>query len=83
MHARKRYIYLIKRKKEAALYPQDENNQMLATMSFLESEELNHLESILPLYTLAVFRRLAAMEEEIVVQVQITKKYNNNCLKKI
>ena len=37
---------------------------MTSTMSFLENEELIHLESILPLYTLVVFRQLAAAEDE-------------------
>lgn len=63
MQARKRYIYLLRRKKELDAIAQEDLDKLAYTMSYLENEELNHLESILPLYTLAIFRRLAVTEE--------------------
>ena len=72
MQARKRYIYLLRRRKEEeALIADDmERDARDLEMSYIENEELNHLESILPLYTLVIFRQLATVEEEP-VQVQV------------
>ena len=72
MRARKRYIYLHRRRKEAAMRLQSGEeglSSVAQTSLYLEQEELVHLESILPLFTLAVFRRLAASEEEKALKV--------------
>jgi hypothetical protein len=73
MRARKRYIYLLHRRKEAALNAQNGEEPLSSiaqTALYLEHEELTHLESILPLFTLAVFRRLAVAKVEKTFKVQ-------------
>ena len=73
VRARRRYIFLLRRKRESAGVLLEYQDTIATEMSFLESEELVHLESILPLFTLLLFRQLAAREDEkTIVKVQGT-----------